>query len=68
MEKKDIVESILRMKETACSEGVDELKVRRIATWEMPMVEFAYQNINNKQTLAFLFPNKNTKSSIVFIS
>ena len=57
MEKKDIVDGILRMKETACSEGVDELRVRRIATWELPLVEFAYQNIENNQTLAFLFPD-----------
>ena len=57
MEKREIVESVLRMKENASAEGVGELTVRRIATWDMPIVEFAYQNINNNQTIAFLFPN-----------
>lgn len=57
MVKKQIVEEVLKLEALALAEKTQELRVRRIATWDTPEVEYAYQNIDTKDTLAFLFPN-----------
>lgn len=56
MDKRVIVETILSSKELADAEKVEELHVRRIATWETPKIEYAYQNVMNMNTIAFMFP------------
>lgn len=57
MDRKVIVEEILRSSALAQAEETQELRVRRIATWDTPKIEYAYQNLENLNTIAFLFPN-----------
>ena len=57
MDKKELVEKILQSPELAKAEKTENLHVRRIATWDTPKIEYAYQNIDSLDTLAFLFPS-----------
>lgn len=57
MDKKEIVEIILKSEELAKAEETKELHARRIATWDTPKIEYAYQNTDSLDTIAFLFPN-----------
>lgn len=59
IDKRLIVEEILKSQALSLAEKTEELRVRRIATWDTPNIEFAYQNIDTMNTLAFLFPNMN---------
>lgn len=56
-EKKSIVENILQNDLLAQAEKSDELHMRRVATWDTPSVEYAYQNVESLNTIAFLFPD-----------
>lgn len=61
MDKKVIVEEILKSEVLAKAEETEELHVRRIATWDTPKIEYAYQNMESMNTIAFLFPNMNER-------
>lgn len=56
MDKKLVVQEILKTEALAKAEEAEELRVRRIATWDTPQIEYAYQNVENLDTLAFFFP------------
>ena len=56
-DKKLIVEEVLKLEVLAAAEKTQELRVRRIATWDTPEVEYAYQNIDTLDTIAFFFPD-----------
>lgn len=64
IDKKSITEEILGTKDLANSEKVDELRLRRIATWETPFIEYAYQNVSNNNTIAFYYPDTMQGSGI----
>ena len=57
MDKKLVVEAILQSEALASAENTKELRVRRIATWDTPDIEYAYQDMDSLDTIAFLFPN-----------
>ncbi len=57
IDQKVIVDSILKSEELSKAEKTKELYLRRIATWDTPMVEYAYQNTENMNTIAFIFPD-----------
>lgn len=59
MDKKLIVEKILQSEALAIAEETKDLRVRRIATWDTPNIEYAYQNMESLDTIAFLFPAMN---------
>lgn len=56
-DQKAIVESILKTEELAQAEKTAELRLRRIATWDTPTIEYAYQNTESMNTIAFIFPD-----------
>jgi len=55
IDKKRIVEEVLKLEALALAEKTEELRVRRIATWDTPEIEYAYQNLETLSTMAFLF-------------
>ena len=57
VEKKKIVEEIMSLDELLEAERTSLLRVNRIATWDTPEVEYAYQNADTLSTIAFYFPN-----------
>ncbi len=59
IDKKIVVEAILKEEALAKAEQTEVLRVRRIATWDTPKIDYAYQNVENMQTLSFLFPDFN---------
>lgn len=54
-DKKIVVEEILKTEDIAKAEKTKELRVRRIATWDTPEIEYAYQNTDLLDTIAFVF-------------
>lgn len=56
-DQKTIIENILKTEELARAEKTDELHIRRIATWDTPTIEYAYQNMESMNTIAFIFPD-----------
>lgn len=54
-DKKRIVEEVLKLEALALAEKTAELRVRRIATWDTPEIEYAYQNLETLSTMAFFF-------------
>ncbi len=59
VDKKIIVEAILKSDEIKHAENAEELSFRRIATWDTPNIEYAYQNVDALDTVAFFFPKEN---------
>lgn len=58
MDKKEIVEEALKLEELIEAENCEMLNTRRIATWDTPQIEYAYQNLESLNTIAFLFPDE----------
>lgn len=56
-DKKTITENIIKTHGVALAGKTKEPHFRRIATWDTPMIEYAYQNTESKRTIAFYFPN-----------
>lgn len=56
--KRNIAETFLDLDEVLLAEKTDSLCMRRIASWDTPTVEYAYQNTENNSTLAFFFVGK----------
>ena len=56
IDRRAVIERVLSLNEIAIAEKTDNLCVNRIATWDNPKVEYAYQNKTRMTTLAFLFP------------
>lgn len=57
MERKELIEKIMGLPELMKAERCETMRIRRIATWESPKIEYAYQNMDTFETIAFEFPN-----------
>ena len=59
LNQKSIAEAIMQTESIAKAEKAEELHYRRIATWDTPDIEYAYQIIESLRTIAFIFLDKN---------
>ena len=58
IDKRLVVEEVLKLNELVKAEKVEFFCVRRIATWGNPGVEYAYQNVETLSTIGFVFPEQ----------